>query len=68
MSEEKWELCPYKNKDGRWIPRVRVFPGKKDGKEEVLLDAGEMFDYAEKKEAEKHGVYLAKDYLARTSK
>ncbi len=65
MKKEKWELCPYQNKDGRWFPKVKVFVDKDGKKGEVLLDAGEMFDYSEKKEAEKHGIYMAKDYLAK---
>lgn len=65
MTTDKWELCPYQNEAGKWIPRVRIFVEKNGKLETITLEAGEGFEYDEKNEAEKHGIYLAKDYLAR---
>ncbi|MCE1245252.1 MAG: hypothetical protein LWY06_01265 [Firmicutes bacterium] len=62
-NQNKYETCPRQDENEKWIPKVKVFVTKEGKTETITLEAPE-FIYDEEKEAARHGVYMAKEYLA----
>lgn len=60
----KWNLVPYQNEQGNWIPKAKITV-EKDGVSQTIPIEATEFEYEDKKEAEQHAHYLVKDYIAK---
>ncbi len=59
----RWEISPYQNENGLWIPRVTIIIEQDEVSQTIPLEASE-FEYEEEEEARKHAMYMVKEYIA----